>query len=151
MEKLFLQKIKLYDKLGLFDTATKIYKYWVYSSLNKDLYFIKNNNDSNYKIYSIEIFIESNNIYYYRSYKGILIILSQSLPLITLIHNILKLIAKIFKLSSINRKMTELLFENLSTKPNKFNNYIEDLNLKKSSKIRIVLVTLIKVLKIILL
>ena len=134
MEKLFLQKIKLYDKLGLFDTATKIYKYWVYSSLNKDLYFIKNNNDSNYKIYSIEIFIESNNIYYYRSYKGILIILSQSLPLITLIHNILKLIAKIFKLSSINRKMTELLFENLSTKPNKFNNYIEDLNLKKIVK-----------------
>ena len=137
-EQIFLQKIKLYDKLGLFDTTTKIYKYWVYSYFNKDLYFIKNKKSvSDYKIYSIEIFIESNNIYYYRSYKSIFLILAQSLPLITLVHNLLKLTAKVFKLSSINRKMTELLFENLTIKNNKYDNYIDELKSKKIVKNKI--------------
>ena len=68
-----------------------------------------------------------------REINGIFVILAQSLPLITLVNNLLKLIAKLFKSSSINRKMTELLFENLTEKPNKFENYLEELKAKKNS------------------
>lgn len=136
INKLFLRKNILYDKLGLFDTTTKIYKYWILSSLNNDIYYNGNeNNTHNSKVYSFEIFLDKNNICYYRSYKGILLILAQSLPLITLVHNILKITAKLFKLSSINRKMTELLFENLTIKRNKYDNYINEMKSKSNSKI----------------
>ena len=131
-DQLFLNKIVLYDQLGLFDTTTKFYQYWGYSSINKDFYIINNQNKT--KLYSFNIFIESKTIYYYRSYKSIFLILAQSLPLITLVHNILKLIAKVFKLSSVNRKMIELLFENLSEKKNNYNNYIKEFNSKRISR-----------------
>ena len=52
--------------------------------------------------------------------------------MIFLVFNLGKLLAKIFKLSSINRKLTELLFENLAEKPNKFQNYIRDMKSKKT-------------------
>ena len=130
IEQLYLRKIIIYDKLGLFDIKTKIYNYWTFSSIYKDFYFIQNNSIS--KLYSFDIFIEPNTIYYYRSYKSISFILAQSLPLIKLVHNLLKLIAKVFKLSSINRKMTELLFENLTEKPNKYEHYVEEIKSKKN-------------------
>ena len=65
--------------------------------------------------------------------------MAECLPIIALIHNILKLIAKIFKLASINRKMTELLFENLTEKPNKFQSYIKDIKSKKTLTNKILL------------
>ena len=135
IQKLFLRKAILYDKLGLFHIKTRIYNYWAFSHIYKDFYFIQNKkNNSISKIYSFDIIIEPNTIYYYRSYKSIYFILAQSLPLIKLVHNLLKLIAKVFKLSSINRKMTELLFENLTEKPNKYENYIEEVKSKKIPK-----------------
>jgi hypothetical protein len=42
--------------------------------------------------------------------------------------------AKLFKLSSINRKMTELLFENLTEKQNRYDNYLEEIKSKKNIK-----------------
>ena len=131
-----MRKIILYDKLGLFDTTTKIYKYWVYSAINNDFYYMgnKNNNKQNSKLYSLEILLDKSNICYYRSYKDILLVLAQSLPLIELVHNILKLTAKAFKSSSVNRKMTELLFENLTIKPNKYDNYINEIRSKTNVK-----------------
>ena len=136
INQLFLRKIILYDKLGLLDTSTKIYKYWVHSSINNDFYYIenKNNNKQYSKLYSLEILLDKNNICYYRSYKGILLILAHSLPLIKLVHNILKLTAKAFKSSSVNRKMTELLFENLTIKPNKYDNYVNEIRSKTNVK-----------------
>ena len=130
-DKLFLQKIVLYDKLGLFDMTTKIYNYWGYNYLGKDLFYRQ---DEKAKIYSFTIFIDSNTIYYYRSFKSIFIILAQSLPLITLVHNILKLIAKVFKLTSVHRKLTELLFENLTEKENKYNSYVKEVKSRKNLK-----------------
>ena len=129
-DKLFLQKIVLYDKLGFFDSTTKIYSYWEYNYLSKDCFYRQ---EEKSKIYSFNIFIDSNTIYYYRSFKNIFIILTQSLPLISLVHNILKLIAKVFKLTSVNRKMTELLFENLTekTNKNKYNAYVKEIKNKK--------------------
>ena len=133
IDKLFLQKIVLYDILGMFSHKEKEYRFWGISSINRDVYYLENmKNGTNSKLYSFEIFIESNSIIYTRSYKNLFVILAQSLPLITLVYNLLKLIAKLFKSSSINRKMTELLFENLTEKPDKFENYLEEIKSKKN-------------------
>ena len=136
IEQIFLKKIILYDQTGLFDRKNKTYNNWGFSSINKDIYYIQeDNNESSSKLYSLEIFIESNTVYYYRTYKTFLFILIECIPIVNLIHNILKLIAKTFKLTSVNRKMTELLFENLSEKPNKFDKYVENIKSKKNNKI----------------
>ena len=134
IDKLFLQKIILYDILGIFTHKEKQYSFWGLSSINRDIYYKGNRkNRTTSKLYTFEIYIESNSIIYTRTYKNFFIILAQSLPLISLVNNLLKLIAKLFKSSSINRKMTELLFENLTEKPNRFENYLEELKAKKNS------------------
>ena len=132
IEELVFQKIVLYDKYGFLTSKRRIYNFWEGNNVNRDIYFKQNKNNISSKLYTFKIIIGSNTIYYYRSYKNIFSILSQSLPLIYLVANIFKLIAKVFKLSSINRKMTELLFENLTEKRNKFVNYEDDLKSKKN-------------------
>ena len=133
IDKLFLHKIVLYDILGMFSHKEKKYSFWGISSINRDIYYLENmKNGTTSKIYSFEIFIESNSIIYTRSYKDLFVILAQSLPLMALVYNLLKLIAKLFKSSSINRKMTELLFENLTEKPDKFENFLEEIKAKKN-------------------
>ena len=135
IDRLYLQKVVLYDKLGIFDSRTLKHDFWGYSSINKDIYFIENKkNISTSKLYSFEVFVDSSSINYTRVYKTIFIILAQSLPLINIVHNLFKLLAKLFKLSSINRKMTELLFENLTEKPNRYENYLEEIKSKKNIK-----------------
>ena len=129
VNQLYLRKLILLDNIGLFGSNEKVYENWEYSGINKDCY-INDNKDS--KIFSLEIYAEQNIHYYYRTYNNIFVILAECLPLMSLVHNILKLLAKIFKLASINRKMTELLFENLTEKPNKFQSYIRDIKSKKT-------------------
>ena len=134
-DRLYLHKIVLHDKLGIFDSRILKHSFWGYSSINRDIYYIqKKGNVSTSKLYSFEVFIDSNSINYNRAYKTIFIILAQSLPLINIVHNLFKLFAKLFKLSSINRKMTELLFENLTEKPNRYENYLEEIKSKKHIK-----------------
>ena len=105
------------------------YEYWECGSSKKDFYFMDNLEQ---KLFSMEILVDQSFIFYYRKYQNIFLILSESLPLIFLVFNLGKLLAKIFKLSSINRKLTELLFQNLAEKPNKFQNYIRDMKSKKT-------------------
>ena len=101
IDKLFLHKIVLYDILGMFSHKEKKYSFWGISSINRDIYYLENmKNGTTSKIYSFEIFIESNSIIYTRSYKDLFVILAQSLPLMALVYNLLKLIAKLFKSSS---------------------------------------------------
>ena len=96
-------------------------------------------NQKNSKVFSLEIYVEQSIVNYYRTYNNIIFILAECLPVIFLVYHILKLIAKIFKLASINRKMTELLFENLTEKPNKFQSYIKDIKSKKTLTSKILL------------
>ena len=134
--QIFLHKIILKDNVGIFHHKEKIYKSWESSNINQDFILV---NDKNQKLFSLEIYVEQSTKYYNRSYNNIIFILAECLPIISLIHNILKLIAKIFKLASINRKMTELLFENLTEKPNKFQSYIKDIKSKKTLTNKILL------------
>ena len=129
INQFYFRKIILDDEIGIFGSKKKHYEYWDCSYTRKDFYFMDNLEQ---KIFSFEILMEQSNIYYFRKYNNIFLILSESLPLISLVYNVAKLLAKLFKFSSINRKLTELLFENLAEKPNKFQNYIRDMKSKKT-------------------
>ena len=128
INQIYFRKIILDDEIGLLGSKKRHYEHWDCNYNTKDFYFMDNLEQ---KLFSLEIFVDQSNIYYYRTYNNIFLILNESLPLIYLVFHLAKLLAKIFKLSSINRKLTELLFENLAEKPNKFQSYIRDMKSKK--------------------
>jgi hypothetical protein len=74
------------------------------------------NEGSTSRLYSFNIYLNSDIIYYNRSYKKLLLIIADGLPIVNVIIIFFKTLAKIFKISSGNKKMTELLFENLKEK-----------------------------------
>ena len=129
INQIYFRKIILDDEIGLLGSKKRHYEHWDCNYNREDFYFMDNLEQ---KLFSLQIFVDQSNIYYYRTYSNIFLILNESLPLISLVYNVAKLLAKIFKLSSINRKLTELLFENLAEKPNKFQNYIRDMKSKKT-------------------
>ena len=136
INQLYLRKVILQDNVGIFYHEERLYQSWECSSINKDFYLM---NQKNSKVFSLEIYVEQSIVNYYRTYNNIIFILAECLPVIFLVYHILKLIAKIFKLASINRKMTELLFENLTEIPNKFQSYIKDIKSKKTLTNKILL------------
>ena len=94
----------------------KLYSYWGYESLSGDNYANGDEKDlmnegSTSRLYSFNIYLKSDVIYYSRSYKKILLIFADGLPIVNVIFIIFKMITKILKISSGNKKLTELLFE----------------------------------------
>ena len=157
IDRLYLQQYKLIDDKGWFLKEEEIYSRWGCVSLNGDSYANGNERDlmnggSTSRFYSFNIYIKSDIIYYNRSYKKRLnIIFSEGLPIVNIVFVIFRFIAKIFKISSENKKITELLFENLKEKKTflkinkknmnnvKINNFINDcssvqLNTRNSGK-----------------
>ena len=131
IDRLFLQKYILSDDAGWFHKSITNYSYWGCTSITGDSYTTGGKNDlmnegSSSRIYSFNIYLKDDIIYYNRSYKKIFIMVADRLPLVNIVCVFFSLIAKIFKVSSGNKKLTELLFENLKEKPirasNKINN-----------------------------
>ena len=126
--KIFLQKNILSDDKGWFKKSITEYSYLSISRIIENSYFLYEDG----KIYSISINIETNNKKYVLSYKKIYSIISEGLPIISLLFAILKQIAIILKTTEENRKLVELLFENLKEKKNKLketiNKKINDIN-----------------------
>ena len=121
IDRLYLQQHILRDDTGLIIKKEKIYSRWGYSSLNGDSYAKGNNRDlmregSTSRFYSFNIYLNHDIIYYNRSYKKLYLIVADGLPIINIVFIFFGLIAKIFKLSSHNQKLAELLFENLKEK-----------------------------------
>ena len=79
------------------------------------------NEGSTSRLYSFNIYLKSEVVYYNRYYKKIYLIFADGLPIVNVIFVIFEIIAKIFKVSSGNKKLTELLFENLKKTKNKNN------------------------------
>ena len=121
IDRIYLQQHILIDDNGWIIKNEKIYSNWGMSSLNGDSYAKGNKRDlmnegSTSRFYSFNIYIDSNIIYYHRSYKKIFLIIADGLPIVNIIIIIFGLIARIFKISSRNKKLTELLFENIKEK-----------------------------------
>ena len=145
IERLHLQKHILNDDQGFFLTSIKSYSYWGIFSLNGDSYSIGNKRDlmnegSTSRFYSFNIYIKNEIVYYNRSYKKFFLIIANGLPIVNIIINIFECFIKSIKISSGNRKLTELLFENLKGRKTFFKlknkeskKKLDDLNINNST------------------
>ena len=121
IDRMYLQQHILKDDQGFITTNIKTYSYWGIVSLNGDSYTIGNKRDlmnegSTSRFYSFNIYIQNEIINYNRSYKKLFLIISDGLPIINIIFVFFECFVKAIKISSQNRKLTELLFENLKVK-----------------------------------
>ena len=127
IDRLYLQQYILKDDLGWFGKDEKIYSNWGCESLNGDSYATGNKRDlmnegSSSRLYSFNIYLKSEVVYFKRSYKKMHIIIAEGLPIVNVIFIIFGIVARAFKISSGNKKLTELLFENLKKKKIKISN-----------------------------
>ena len=142
IDRIYLQQHILKDDKGWFIQKEKSHSHWGYISLSGDSYAIGNKKDlmkegSSSRFYSFNIYLKSEVIYYNRKYKKILLILADGLPIVSVLFNCFKLIAKVFKVSAGNQKLTELLFENLQEKNHKINNGNLSILKLKNKKIKV--------------
>ena len=141
IDRIYLQKYQLKDDNGWIIKNEKIYNHWGYVSLSGDSYSTGDKKDlmnegSSSRLYSFNIYVNSDVVYYSRNYKSLFLIISDGLPNVNIIIIIFRMIAKIFKISSGNQKLTELLFENLQERPNRLKGIkIKGLQLAKDKKI----------------
>ena len=140
IDRLYLQKYKLTDNNGWITKNEKNYTHWGYVSLSGDAYSTGDKKDlmnegSSSRFYSFNIYVNSDVVYYKRTYKNVFLILSDGLPNVNIILIVCRIIAKIFKLSSENRKLAELLFENLQEKPKLKPIKVDTFKLTKDKKI----------------
>jgi len=141
IDRLYLQQYILNDDQGFITASIKSYSYWGIFSINGDSYSTGNKRDlmnegSTSRFYSFNIYLKNEIVYYNRSYKKIFLIIANGLPIVNIIINIFEYFVKSIKISSGNRKLTELLFENLKErrsfvklKNKKSENKINDLNI----------------------
>ena len=121
IDRIYLQQHILKDDKNLLYKNEKLYSFWGTYSLEGDNYATGNTKDimnegSTSRLYSFNIYLKSNVVYYNRSYKKLSLIIAEGLPIVNIIFLFFRLIAKVFKISSANKKLTELLFENLHRK-----------------------------------
>jgi len=137
IERLFLQENVLTDDLGWILKDEYNHSYWGLNSLNGDSYLSGSENDlmnegSNSRAYSFNIYLEPGIIHYKRYYKKLDRIFSDFFPIAYIIFIIMKNISKLFKKVESNKKMIELLFENLKEKPNIFEENLQKMRIKNS-------------------
>ena len=127
IDRIYLQQYILNDDTGWILKKEKRFSHWGSISLNGDSYATGDKRDlmnegSSSRFYSFNIYLKSDVVYYNRSYKKLFLIIANGLPIVNVIFIIFKLFTKIVKISSGNKKLTELLFENLQEKQNKIKN-----------------------------
>ena len=121
IDRFFLQQHILKDDNGIINKDKNPISFWGCESINIDYYVNGNKKDlmgegSSSRLYSFNIYLIPEVIYYNRIYKSLSLIIIDGLPIIYIIFQLFKFIAKSFKISSGNKKLTELLFENLKEK-----------------------------------
>ena len=127
-ERLYIVKNILSDQKSLFNSKVKNISFWGINSLFGDAYVSEiyqplNINPSS-KIFTLSIFMGKGLVYYTRTYKKILAILSDVFPLLNFLFFLFRIITEFVKYSFIRKKLFELLFENIPFK-------IKDLHPKK--------------------
>ena len=98
------------------------------------------NEGSSSRLYSFNIYLYFDVIYYHRYYKKVFFIKADGLPIATGIFTFFGIIAEIFKISSENQKLIELLFEKRQSQHSKsleIENNFKNLFFKKNSIISI--------------
>ena len=137
IERIFLQENVLTDDLGWIVKKELNHSYWGLHLISGDNYFTGNGKDlmnegSNSRAYSFNLYLEPGIIHYKRYYKKLHTILGEALPLAYIVFFIFKYISKFFKFAEGNKKLFELLFENLKEKTNPFEENLNKLRRKNS-------------------
>jgi hypothetical protein len=132
IDRIFLQEYTLSDDKGWLLKKEYNSSYWGLNSISGDTYYTGDKEDlmnegSNSRTYSFNIYLEPGVIQYTRYYKKIFTIFSDFFPVAYIIFVIMKNISKIFKKAEFNKKLIELLFENLKEKQNVFEKKIENI------------------------
>ena len=144
IDRFFLQQHILKDDRNIITKDEKIFSYWGCESITFDYYVNGDKTDligegSTSRLYSFNIYLIPEIIYYNRTYKKLFLIIVEGLPIIYIVFHLFKFIVKSFKISSGNKKLTELLFENLKEKKYymkfKPNNVYQDNN-NKNNKLK---------------
>jgi hypothetical protein len=136
-----LQQHILKDDDGLLLKDEKNVSYWGLMALSGDDYANGEGRDlmnegSSSRLYSFNIYVYFDVIYYHRYYKKLLSIIAEGLPIVTGFFSFFEFIAKIFKISSENEKLIELLFEkgkSHDSKPIKIENKFNILETKQNN------------------
>jgi hypothetical protein len=118
VERIYISQHILNDDRSILYTNNKNTSIWGMNSLYGDDYYMNYDSDSNDKnvssrLYSLDIYMDQEMIYYKRSYKKIFLIISDFFPVLKFIMSILKKFTQHFKTSSSKRKLAGLLFENV--------------------------------------
>ena len=142
IDRIYLQQHIFEDDIGWIFKNVKSSSHWGTVSFNGDSYATGDEKDlmnegSTSRLYSFNIYLKSDITFYHRSYKKFFLILTEGLPIINIIIIFFKFVAKIFKISSGNKKLTELLFENSKIKKMKISSNQLNSFKKKSKKLDI--------------
>ena len=122
---IYLQEHVIKDDTGLLYAKPKNSSYWGVSIISGDDYSnsIKSdivNIEGNSRIYSLDIYTDTEITYSTRQFKKVFTLIIETLPILTVIYSIFKKFTKVFKQSSTYKKVTESLFEKLKIKTDKF-------------------------------
>ena len=121
INRFYLKEHVINDDLGWFKNSPKNYSFWGITKISGDDYYIGNEKDfinegSNSRLYSFKIYFDMGIVYYTRKYKKIPELLIDTLPILSILFSLFKKITSVFKIASTNKKLTELLFENVVRK-----------------------------------
>ena len=138
INRIYLQENVLTDDNGWIIKKENNNSYWGLNSISGDTYYSGNENDlmnegSTSRAYSFNLYLEPGIIHYKRQYKKIYTIYSDFISISYFIFVVMKNLAKLFKKVESNKKLMELLFENLKEKPNIFKENLKRLNIKNNN------------------
>ena len=141
IERLYLQEHVLEDDSGWVLKKQSNNSYWGLSDIQADSYFTGKDKDlmnegSNSRAYSMNLYLEPGIIHYKRYYKKLYTTFSDFFPIAYIIFIVMKIISKLFKNAENNKKMVELLFENLKEKKNIFEENLQKLRIQNNNSNR---------------
>ena len=122
IDRIYLQKFQLSDDRGIITKNEKITTHWGYSTFSGDTYSTGDKRDlmnegSSSRLYSFNIFVSPDVVYYNRTYKKLFLIIANGLPNVSAVFAILKMFAKILGVAYGKKRMIQLLFENIQEIP----------------------------------
>ena len=140
VKRLYLKKNILSDDQKIIGSKPKNSTYWGMSNLYGDSYFLSTEPDpltksSSSRLYSFNIYKDQGLIFYTRSYKKLLTIVSDIFPILNIIFIIFKIIHGKIKSIYLKRNLMELLFEISSQKNTSISNKEININNIIQSKI----------------
>jgi hypothetical protein len=142
LEKVYIREHILSDDKNMLTTNYKNSSIWGVSLLYSDDYSLVNEFDAigntDLKLaYSLDIFMDNGFIYYTRSYKKIILIISNVFPIFKFLLYFMKKFTQHAKMSSTKRKLAGLIFEYKKIKKqNSFMNKFEDIKMPNEKLIR---------------